>query len=267
LSTDVSRRRPLLAALASLPLAAPAPLSAAPDGSLRRVLDAGVIRLGVQVEGTVAAARSADGTLWGYLPELGRRIASGLGVRAEFIAVPRGDMLGLLLSGQLDLGLGGAIASPWVALTVLLSDPIMDFQLVALTPRDVLIRGMADLQGLRVGVVEGRSFVQAVREAGVEQERIITYPSWMQAAQALALGGQQVAIVPDYHVREILALTPQATQRFPLGDFWHCAALAPGQHDLLRALNILLYLLRQEGEMMSLHQAFFGRSITTRRTL
>jgi ABC-type amino acid transport substrate-binding protein len=258
------RRRGLIAALA---LAAAAPARAAPDGSLRRVLEAGVIRLGVQVEGTAAAARGADGALWGYLPVLGRHIAEGLGVRAEFVAVPRGDMLGQLIAGHFDLGLGGAIASPWVALTVLLSDPIMEFELVALTPRDVVAHGMADLRELSVGVVEGRSFVEAVREAGLPEERLTIQPDWEGTAEALARGGRQAAIVPAHHVGPIQRLAPQVVRRFSLGQFLHCAILPLGQHDLLRALNVLLYLLRMEGRLDGLHQTFFGRGITPRRTL
>lgn len=260
-------RLPRRSLLAALSLVAAAPARAAPDGSLRRVLEAGVVRVGVQVEGTRAATRLADGTLWGYLPELGRRIASGLGVQAEFVAVPRGDMLSLLTAGRFDLGLGGAIASTWVALTVLLSDPIMEFPLVALTQRDLDINVMADLRGLRVAVVEGRSFAEALREAGVEEERLVTYPDWQQAAEGLRLGRQQAVIVPGYQATEILQRAPQVTQRFTLGNLLHCGMVPMGQHDLLRAINILLYLLRQEGELALLHLAFFDRGMTTRRTL
>lgn len=257
-------RRALLAALASLvPLGA----RAAPDGSLHRVLAAGVLRLGVQVEGTRAASLAADGALLGYLPTLGRRIAAGLGVRPVFVPVRRGDMLGQILAGAFDIGLGGAIASPWVALTVLLSDPIMKFQLVVLTRQDLVIRGMADLRGVRVGVVEGLSFAEAVREAGVDLAEIETFADWEQAAGALNFGGRQAAVVPSYHAPEILRAAPEAEQRFTLGDFWHCCSLHPGHHDLLRALNVLLYLMRQEGELPALHQAFFGRDFPLGRTL
>jgi polar amino acid transport system substrate-binding protein len=255
------------ALLGTLPLLTTAPARAAPDGSLRRVLEAGVVRIGVQVEGTRAATRLSDGRLWGYLPELGRRIASGLGVRAEFIAVPRGGMLGLVMSDRFDLGLGGAIASTWVALTALLSDPIMEFQLVAMTRQDLDVRVMADLRGLRVAVIEGRSFAEAVREAGVDKESLVTASNWESAAEALIGGQHQAIIVPSYHATEIQEVAPQITQRFTLGNFAHCGVIRMGQHDLLRALNILFYLMRQEGEMEALHQAFFGRGLTMRRTL
>lgn len=253
--------------LAALPAAAIAPARAAPDGSLRRVLEAGVIRLGVQVEGTVAATRAADGGLRGYLPELGRRIAQGLGVRAEFVAVPRGDMLGLSLQGRFDLGLGGAIASTWLALSALLSDPIMRFQLVVLTPRDLPVSGMADLRAWRVGILDGRSFAEALREAGVEEERTVIYRGWQAAAEALARGGREAVVVPNYHAQEIQRAVPQATSRFTLGEFWHCGMLRMGEHDLLRAVNVLLFLLRQEGELPALHRVFFDLDLGARRTL
>ena len=255
------------ALLAGLPATLAAPARAAPDGSLRRVLDAGVLRLGVQVEGTVAATRGGDGSLRGYLPQLGRRIAEGLGLRAEFIAVPRGDMLGVSQQGRFDLGLGGAIASTWLAMSALLSDPIMRFQLVVLTPREQPVSGMAELRTWRVGILEGRSFAETLREAGVEEQRTVTYPSWQASAEALARGAKEAAIVPTYHAREIQRLVPQATTRFTLGEFWHCAILRPGEHDLVRAVNVLLYLLRQEGELPALHRAFFDTDLGGRRTL
>jgi hypothetical protein len=40
-----------------------------------------------------------------------------------------------------------------------------------------------------------------------------------------------------------------------------------GHHDLLRALNVLLFLLQREGKLPALHEAFFGRGIAQRRTL
>ncbi|UPY37049.1 transporter substrate-binding domain-containing protein [Sediminicoccus sp. KRV36] len=260
-------RRTLLAALAGLPLAAARPADAAPDGSLRRVLQAGVLRMGVQIEGTAAASLSAGGVPQGYLPALGRRIASGLGVRAEFVQVPRGEMLDLLVAGRFDLALGGVIAGARAALRSLLSDPIMYFQLLALTPQELVVRGPMDLRGLRIAVLEGRSFAAAIRQAGVVEAGIATVPSWEKAAQALALGEIQVAIVPDHHAVEIQRAAPTMTPRFALGEFRHCCHLNNGEHDLLRALNVLLYLLRQEGELPELHRAFFGRDITVRRTL
>ncbi len=258
-------RRRLLAALPGLAAAPPA--RAAPDGSLRRLLDAGVIRFGVQLDGTAAATEHRNGELWGYLPELGRHIAEGFGVRAVFLPVPRGEMLDRLNAGRFDLGLGGAIASPWVAMTALLSDPIMEFELVALTPPEVMARGMADLRELSVGVMEGRSFVEAVREAGLEEHRLVIQPGWESTAETLAWGGRQAAIVPAHHVSQIRRVTPQVVQRFSLGQFLHCALLPLGHHDLLRALNVLLFLLQREGKLPGLHQAFFGRGMTQRRTL
>jgi ABC-type amino acid transport substrate-binding protein len=253
--------------VALLPLAASTPAQASQDGSLRRVREAGVVRLGVQVEGTPAASRAPDGSLTGYLPELGRHIAAGLGVRAEFVAVPRGDMLGLSLQGRFDIGLGGAIASTWVALGVLLSDPILQFQLVVLTPRDRPVSGMADLRGARVGVLEGRSFATVVREAGLEEGQLVTHANWQEAAEAMLRGGQEAVIVPGYQAQAMRRVAPLATPRFTLGEFWHCAVLRLGEHDLLRGLNVLLYLLRQEGVLQALHATFFEREIGARRTL
>nr|WP_305799138.1 transporter substrate-binding domain-containing protein [Roseococcus sp. SDR] len=230
-------------------------------------MDAGVIRLGVQVEGTAAATRSTDGSLRGYLPEIGHRIARGLGVRAEFVTVPRGDMLGLSQQRAFDLGLGGAIASTWLAMTALLSDPIMRFHLVVLTPHDRPVSGMGELATWRVGILDGRSFAEALREAGVEEARTVTYRSWEQAAVALTRGGEEAVIVPNYHAREIQRVVPRATMRFTLGEFWHCAMLRMGEHDLLRAVNVLLHLLRQEGQLPALHRAFFEQDPGGRRTL
>lgn len=259
-------RRALLAGLPAA-LAAPGRAFAAPDGSLHRVLEAGVIRLGVQVEGTLAAAQAPDGSLRGYLPELGRRIAQGLGVRPAFVAVPRGEMLDLSRQGAFDLGLGGAVASTWLALRALLSDPIMRFELVVLTPRERPVSGMAELAGWRIGVLEGRSFGETLREAGVEEDRMVVYRSWQASAEALARGEKEAAIVPGYHAQEIQRLVPGATARFTLGEFWHCAMLRLGEHDLVRAVNILLFLLRQEGELPALHRAYFDRDLGARRTL
>jgi ABC-type amino acid transport substrate-binding protein len=257
----VPRRR-----LAALPMLAAGPALAAPDGSLRRVREAGVIRLGLQVDGTVAASRAPDGSFRGYLPELGWRIAAGLGVRPEFVPVPRGDMLGLLLQGAFDLGLGGAIASTWVALTALLTTPVMQFQLVVLTRRDLVVSGMADLAALRV-VLEGRSFAGTLREAGLAAQRIVTHASWQEAAEALLHGRDEAVIVPGYHAREIQRVAPLATARFNLGDFWHCGVVRMGEHDLLRAIDVLLHLLRHEGELPTLHRAFFDRGISQGRML
>lgn len=260
-------RRSFIAGLVGLPLMAPGLARAAPDGSLRRVLDAGVIRLGVQVEGTAAASLSTDGVLQGYLPELGRRIAAGLGIRPAFVQVPRGAMLDLLLANDFDLGLGGVIASTQAALRSLLSDPIMSFRLIALTPQGLLIRGPADLRGLRIAVLEGRSFAAAIQQTGLDDADIASVPNWETAVEALSLGSFHGAIVPEHHATEILRATPHLTRRFSLGEFLHCCHLPMGQHDLLRALNVLLYLLRQSGELPELHQKFFFRDMTFRSTL
>lgn len=252
---------------AALPLLAASPALAAPDGSLRRVREAGVIRVGVQVDGTIAATRAPDGSLRGYLPELASRIATGLGVQSEVVPVPRGEMLSLLLQGAFELGLGGAIASTTVALTALLTTPIMQFQLVVLTPRERIVSGVAELSGLRVGVLEGRSFAEALREAGLPAERIVTHARWEAAAEALLAGRADAVIVPGYHAREILRVAPGVRLRFTLDEFWHCGVVRMGEHDLLRAIDVLLHLLRQEGELPALHRDYFGRELRAGRTL
>ena len=95
----------------------------------------------------------------------------------------------------------------------------------------------------------------------------MTYHSWQAAAEALARDGKEAVIVPTYHAREIQRVVPQATIRFTLGEFWHCGLLRMGEHDLLRAVNVLLFLLRQEGELPALHRAFFDLDLGARRTL
>lgn len=151
------------------------------DGSLERVRETGVLRVGYAEEAPYAFLTAA-GEVSGQSPELARRIAARLGVRnIEWRLLQFGALIDELRRGNIDVVAAGMFITRERAALVGFSDPMFHVQPGLLVARgnphglhsfdDVLA---AD--GVRVAVLSGAVEAQALRSAGLPAKRLLDVP-------------------------------------------------------------------------------------------
>ena len=99
-----------LALAALMTLAGPA---AAKDSAvLDRILENGVMRVGMSGSQPPFNARSRSGQLIGLEVDLSKQLAGALGVRLEIVEKPFGQLLAALDKGEMDLVMSGMAITP-----------------------------------------------------------------------------------------------------------------------------------------------------------
>jgi len=151
------------------------------DGSLKRVREAGVLRVGYAEEAPYAFL-TPGGEVSGQSPELARRVAARLGMhKIEWRLLEFGALIDELRHGRIDVAAAGMFITPERAELIGFSDPIFHVQpglLVARgNPRG--LHSFADLladDGARVAVLSGAVESQALRRAGLAPKRLLEVP-------------------------------------------------------------------------------------------
>jgi polar amino acid transport system substrate-binding protein len=109
----LSRIIGLLAATLAL-IGAPgcASLSGDPAPVLSRILDTGVLRVGMSGDQAPLNATSRAGEMFGLEVDLAKVLAGSMGVEVELVAMPFPELLGALEAGDVDMVMSGMTITP-----------------------------------------------------------------------------------------------------------------------------------------------------------
>jgi ABC-type amino acid transport substrate-binding protein len=165
----MSASAPRLLAIAALTVAALA-LGPAAAGTLDRVRDSGVLRIGYRADAKPYSYRNEHGQAAGYIVDLCTEVAAELGpnVRAEYVLVPPDNRFEAVRDGQVDI-----LCDP--SSVTMERRELVDFSLPtfldgasAISRTSKPVRVYEDLGGKRVGVLEGTTTERTLR-ASIEQ--------------------------------------------------------------------------------------------------
>ena len=118
-------------------IAAAPPAGDAPAGTLARIQARGTMRVGFVEPRMPFVFRNARQELVGFDVELAHLMARDLGVRAEFVQWPAGELLDAVAAGRSDLGVGGYPLAATLVTPVTFSLPYLD-ETAAFVVRDHL---------------------------------------------------------------------------------------------------------------------------------
>jgi Na+/H+-dicarboxylate symporter/ABC-type amino acid transport substrate-binding protein len=150
-----------------LDAAAAEPPSAA--STLAAIRSRGALRVGVLQDSLPYAFVNQRGDLVGLDIDLAYRLAGDLGVGLELVHVSRDRAAAFINDGRCDLVMSGVVVTPLRAGEMLLSDSYLD-ETLGLLVRDAdrerfsSWRGLADGDGLTVGVANAPYFANQIRE-------------------------------------------------------------------------------------------------------
>jgi ABC-type amino acid transport substrate-binding protein len=248
-------RRTLLLGGSLLLLARPATAAT----SLEKVKAAGVLLIA-----TTGANKpytfAGDGTeLQGYDIDWGRAIAIGLGVRAEFIRLDWKGILPGLIAHQFDCAMSAVRVTPERAATFDFSAPYgTDDVTVAVRSDNTAVKGIEDLQGLRVSTAAGSVQDQFARD-NARAGTLMRLPGLPEVMLAVEAGQADAAVVgrggAAAFIRETGAKLRLAGN-YAGGDL--AMVLPKNSPELVAAVNAVIVAHRADGFSNTVLQRWFG---------
>lgn len=147
--------------------------SVASADSLQTVVDAGVLKVGVDAAFSPMTFKDAEGNYTGYDVELATAVAAKLGVAVEFVAVEYTDeaMAAALADGTIDCVWSGMSITDARKAVMTISAAYLASDTVILVPSDVAAF-VEDLEGKTVAVQAG-SFAETILKGLVAEEAIV----------------------------------------------------------------------------------------------
>ncbi len=180
----------------------PAPTTALSDPStpiLNRIAQTGVLRVGMSGDQPPFNAKTRTGQIIGIEPDLANALAGSMGVRAEFVQLPFGELLGALEAGAVDLVLSQVTITPQRNRSVAFTHPYFVTGKAILTRSEVLARAQSsedlDITGLRLSALAGSTSEDFIR-GRLPSARLSTTLDSDQAVRLL-LSGKVDAMLAD----------------------------------------------------------------------
>ncbi|WP_431301568.1 transporter substrate-binding domain-containing protein [Sediminicoccus sp. BL-A-41-H5] len=254
-AAGAATRRLLLAAPWIASLAPGAARADAPDQGLRRILARRELHIFVSLGVPPFGMLDAMGEPAGFDVAIGRILAEGLGVRPVFHNVPPSERIGRLRAGEGDITANVTVTTADARL-VLLTSPVTRADIVLASSVRHVIRRPAELEEHAVGVLGGAGLEGAVAETLPMKTRLQVYDTRADLATACAQGLVEAVVLRRPVMTRFLTDYPGLglTHRFILTRRWMSVGVRFGEHDLLRALNSLIFLARTGGRLAALSE-------------
>ena len=237
---------------------------APPDPSLRRVQEAGVLRVGLDASFPPLETTDGLGHYGGYDVDLAEAVARALGVRAEFVNISFDGLYDALASRKIDVIVSGLLYAPEMTRDVLYSASYLNVGPVLVVRRDGSIAKTADLTGKTVAVElgsEGQVVAQRLAEKEVAGLASRTYPTVPEALAALRRGEVEAVIADPIAVSEFVqgeaAGDDLRVVSGSLSDESYVIAAHRYDRSLLKAIDQALQELRAQGVLYQLADHWF----------
>jgi glutamate/aspartate transport system substrate-binding protein len=199
------------------------------EGTLKKVRDSGVIRLGHRVSSIPFAYLDAKGQPVGYSIELCNAVVDEISaefgnqeIRVEYIPVTPENRFAALVSGQIDMECGSTTDNNERRKQVAFSPTIFVTGTKLLARKDSMIRSLHDLQGRTVVVTRGTTNASAVQALSTRSNlgiSFVTAADHQEAFELLASGKADAIANDDILLYGLLAETRNRDRYRIVGDF------------------------------------------------
>lgn len=247
--------------LAALPLALMT--SAEAQSSLAAIQSAGVIKIGTEGAYPPFTYHDKSGKLVGFDVEIGELIASGLGVKPEFVEGKWDGLIAGVDAKRYDLVLNEVAITPERLKKYDFSDPYITSKAVVVVHSDNdSIKSFADLKGKKSSQSLTSNFAQLAKTSGAE---VVATEGFNQSLELVLTGRVDATINDSLSYLDFKKQKPDAKLKVaatePKGD-QSAVLLAKGQPELLAAINQTLRTAKQDGAYQKISLKYFGTDVS-----
>ncbi|MBV7438315.1 amino acid ABC transporter substrate-binding protein [Aeromonas sp. sif2416] len=247
--------------LAALPLAVMT--SAEAQSSLASIQSAGVIKIGTEGAYPPFTYHDKSGKLVGFDVEIGELIASGLGVKPDFVEGKWDGLIAGVDARRYDLVLNEVAITPERLKKYDFSDPYITSKAVVVVHSDnSSINSFADLKGKKSSQSLTSNFAQLAKTSGAE---VVTTEGFNQSLELVLSGRVDATINDSLSYLDFKKQKPDAKLKVAAtetkGD-QSAVLLAKGQPELLAAINQTLRTAKQDGSYQKISLKYFGTDVS-----
>lgn len=255
--------RRLMTFLRSLPILALLAVSPAGADALDDVLERGTLRVGVS-EFAPWTLRTESGDLIGFEIDLANKLASDMGVTADFKVYQWDAIITALQAGEIDMIAGGMAITPARALQVNFSRPVATsgVGIAANTKLTENIRTLADLNQDDITIATvADTLAASVTERLFPDAEVKTYQT-PDPAEDDVINGRAHALVTSMPEARFLVLRNPDTLDLPISDPLLASAeglaVRKGEQQLLNFLDAWVTARTTDKWLATTHDYWFG---------
>jgi polar amino acid transport system substrate-binding protein len=251
MNIQLSRRSALHGVLAlclSLDLAAAS--GAARADALDSVTKAGTIRIGIFEDFPPFASLGSDMKIEGYDVDMANKLAEKLGVKAELVGITGQNRIPFLTEGKVDLLLSIGYSDER-AQVVDFTKAYAPYYIAVMGPKDIEVKGPADLAGKSIAVNRGTLEDTEVTKVAPADADIQRFSDYAGVISAFLSGQSQLMVVGNDVGATILAKNPkiEPVEKFLLLTSPSNMAVKKGEPALQAKVDEILAGMKQDGSL------------------
>lgn len=229
------------------------------------VVSSGKLRCGVMLDFPPLGYRDASGNPQGFDVETCKDIAKQLGTELEIIETPAPQRVPALVSGTVDIVVGGTTPTLERAKTVTFTNPYNVGKLVVVSGKDNAITSFDGLKGKSVAVVRGTlpetAYMQACEtwDEGCKNLSLATNAEQITAVRQ----GRADAMIETNSFMSALMSSSQGEGleiccEVPGFTDWTSIAVPKGEYGMRDWLNLFIFWQIDSGRYAELYKQFYG---------
>lgn len=213
----------------------------------------GVIQIGIFEDFPPFASLGSSLKIEGYDTETADKLAAALGVKAELVGITGQNRIPYLTEGKVDLLLSIG-HSDERAQVVEFTDPYAPYYIAVMGPKEVDVKGPADLAGKTIAVNRGTLEDTEVTKVAPEGADIQRYNDYNGVIAAFLSGQAQLMVVGNDVGATILAKNPaiEPVEKFQLLTSPSHMGVRKGETRLRDKVNDAIVAMKKDGSLNDL---------------
>lgn len=233
----------------SLGLAAIGMKAAAAD-ALENVTKAGVLKVGIFEDFPPFASLGSDMKIEGYDVDMAEKLAAALGVKAELVGITGQNRIPQLSEGKVDILLSIGFSDER-AQVVDFTKPYAPYYIAVMGPKEIEVKGPADLAGKTIAVNRGTLEDTEVTKVAPPTADIQRFTDYAGVISAFLSGQSQLMVVGNDVGATILAKNPkiEPVEKFQLLSSPSNMAVKKGEKALQTKVDEILAGMKKDGTL------------------
>ena len=213
----------------------------------------GVVRIGIFEDFPPFASLGTDMQIQGYDVDMANLIGKALGAKAELVGINGQNRIPFLTENKVDMLLSIGFSDER-AQVVDFTAPYAPYYIVVMGPRDVEVKGPADLKGKTIAVNKGTLEDTEVTKVAPEGADIQRYNDYSGVISSFLSGQAQLMVVGNDVGATILAKNPaiEPVEKFHLLTSPSNMAVKKGEAKMQQKLNDVIVGMRKDGSLNEL---------------
>jgi polar amino acid transport system substrate-binding protein len=228
--------------------------------ALDRILKEKKIRITAELTSPPFGILDKDNKPTGSEVETARQLAKDLGVELELVQVTGPQRIPALQSDRADLAISSLSITAERAKSVWFSNPHGALSIVIGAPKNVNIKGPADLAGKKIGMTRATLEEQEVPKIAPPGTNIVFFDEHAATQQALLTGQVDAIGSAAFLINDLAKKAPDKgiESKFTVRTAYYGIAVKPGNLDLLQWVNTWIFVNKHNGVLAKIYEQHTG---------